>query len=931
MFNHAIIIMMENRPINGDFGIINRPGGPYPVYAPYITSLANNYSLAEAYYDLSNGGCGSITNYIGITMGDVSALDAACNSGHHCNDNLFGACTMTGQNIADRIEAAGLTWMAYMEDMDTPCELRTSNDTLYQTGHNPWIYYADIRNSTTSPRCQNHVVPAGNTGRTSNILTHDTAFLNDLNSPNPPNYMWLTPNICNDMYDYCTSNEQPCPTNSLCSCTRTDSNLQATCVGEGDTYLKALVPQIMSTQAWKANDTALFITWDEPTFDNSSQCPNWVANPPWPSDHCQIPGIWVGPMVKQHYRSSVVYQHYSFLKALEAVWNLPPLTTNDASARLMSEFFTAPSTAYQTFPKVVPSYVITIVLENQNLPNVYGSGCGSSCAYITQLADTYGLAMNYSGVGHNSLVNYLTLTSGKNYSSYNGSCLGSPNVFGCDCSPSTCHVNGTGTNLMDIIEQSGRTWKAYMEDYVGGCQYSQLTGGRIDPLGNTTEYASSHNPFVYYQDIAGWNSQTQNVTRCANIVNANPQGTGYLSMPTALLSDLNGPSPPKLMWLTPNGCNDGHDYNSTNCPVTNPVLEQNNYLQKLVPMILNSTTFRTQPSALFITWDEGRSCPGTGQTFPACTDPVATIWAGPAVGQSIRSNIVYSHYSFVTTLESIWRLTPLPLPPSISPSPMLDFFTAQGFAASAISPAPTIVGTSQNSTTIVTKLNQTNYVVSLTDNIPSGLACGSITPSSITGSGTAYLACSSGVAGNYTVKTTATSGSLVRSTNATFQFQDFNITAAPPLYFQWTWSLNSTITVTSLNHFNGNVNLTITKPANLTCGIAPSNITGFGTAILSCTTLVSGNYSVIITGRSGSVYRNASISMNFTSSETVGGRIVAIDKIGLILLYIPVIEAVLIALTTTMIAKSRLRRPIRRIRCSLQFFTCLSHVTPAIC
>jgi len=238
---------------------------------------------------------------------------------------------------------------------------------------------------------------------------------------------------------------------------------------------------------------------------------------------------------------------------------------------------------------------------------------------------------------------------------------------------------------------------------------------------------------------------------------------------------------------------------------------------------------------------------------------------------------------------------------------MLDFFTAQGFAASAISPAPTIVGTSQNSTTIVTKLNQTNYVVSLTDNIPSGLACGSITPSSITGSGTAYLACSSGVAGNYTVKTTATSGSLVRSTNATFQFQDFNITAAPPLYFQWTWSLNSTITVTSLNHFNGNVNLTITKPANLTCGIAPSNITGFGTAILSCTTLVSGNYSVIITGRSGSVYRNASISMNFTSSETIGGRIVPIDKIRLILPYIPV-AAVLIALTTTMIAKSRLRR-----------------------
>jgi hypothetical protein len=104
------------------------------------------------------------------------------------------------------------------------------------------------------------------------------------------------------------------------------------------------------------------------------------------------------------------------------------------------------------------------------------------------------------------------------------------------------------------------------------------------------------------------------------------------------------------------------------------VLEQNNYLQSLVPMILNSNTFKNKPSALYITWDEGAACPSPGQTFPTCTDPVATIWAGPTVRQGYQSSIAYSHYNFIPTLESLWNLTPLPIPASVKAPPMLDFF-----------------------------------------------------------------------------------------------------------------------------------------------------------------------------------------------------------------------------------------------------------------
>src|SRR2546427_12449722 len=83
VLSHIIIIMFENRPINGTYGIINQPGGPYPGYAPYITTLADNYSLAADYYDLSNRGCGSLTDYLAVTIADIRAVNSACIDGGH--------------------------------------------------------------------------------------------------------------------------------------------------------------------------------------------------------------------------------------------------------------------------------------------------------------------------------------------------------------------------------------------------------------------------------------------------------------------------------------------------------------------------------------------------------------------------------------------------------------------------------------------------------------------------------------------------------------------------------------------------------------------------------------------------------------------------------------------------------------------------------
>jgi acid phosphatase len=298
----------------------------------------------------------------------------------------------------------------------------------------------------------------------------------------------------------------------------------------------------------------------------------------------------------------------------------------------------APNPSTTTPSSLYFDYIVTIVLENQGINNTYGSHCSGNCAYITQLANSYGLALNYSAVGHPSLPNYLALTSGGNYDTP---------PFDRDCFPQSSGCFVSALNIVDSIDGSGRTWRAYMEDDTGGCSHTV-----------TVYYLNQHNPFVYYTDISN------NATRCSRIVNANPGASGYLALPTQLLSDLNSTSSASnYMWLTPNVCDDGHNVCA---PLNNTVSQQNQYLSQVVPKILNSTIFRTQRAALFIAWDESAT---------TRNNIVTAIWTGPAARTGFASAWPYGHYSAIKTMEVAWNLPSLTSYDSTAPA-MIQFFTA---------------------------------------------------------------------------------------------------------------------------------------------------------------------------------------------------------------------------------------------------------------
>ena len=258
--------------------------------SPYLNGLASQFALATNFRNSNDNG--SLPNYLTLTTGNGPAW-ALCNA----PPAQCSGFKPIASSVTDILETKGLTWKAYMEGMPSNCyagnsEYYSSPGGVYYPRHNPFIYLASVINSQSE--C-NRVVPAG---------TSDSSLINDLASiPTASSFMWLTPSGCNQTHD--------------CS------------AAQGDTYLSVLVPKILSSFIFRTQNAALFLTWDEGSSSN------------------HIPTILAGPAVRLGFQSDAAYEHYSMLKTIEANWNLDSLTSNDARATAMTEFFRTNPTSQQ--------------------------------------------------------------------------------------------------------------------------------------------------------------------------------------------------------------------------------------------------------------------------------------------------------------------------------------------------------------------------------------------------------------------------------------------------------------------------------------------------------------------------------------------------------------------------------------------------------
>jgi phosphatidylinositol-3-phosphatase len=324
--DRVFVIMMENTSYSD---LLN----PANSNTTFIRGLAQNYGLATNYYGVTHP---SLPNYVAAISGSNwgSNSDDVAQADHGYFDHL---------SLTDQLNSTGISWKGYMESMPSAgytgnygeCTTSTGSsdptctaggDTgsaLYVRKHNPFMLLPDVFND---PQQAANVVPL-------------TQLTTDLNSRRAPQFVWISPNICNDMH----GGAPQCPyANSP-----TDAN-QAALYRDGDNFLKTWVTAIMHSRAWTAH-SAIFVTWDEggyddsPPFgplDNSGCCDSPVlpATPANPSTAGggdlvggtlygggHVPMIVIAPDGARGVTDTTPTNHYSLLQTIELSWRLPLL------------------------------------------------------------------------------------------------------------------------------------------------------------------------------------------------------------------------------------------------------------------------------------------------------------------------------------------------------------------------------------------------------------------------------------------------------------------------------------------------------------------------------------------------------------------------------------------------------------------------------
>jgi hypothetical protein len=196
---------------------------------------------------------------------------------------------------------------------------------LYAKKHNPFVLFDDIKN---------------NPARMSHVRNY-TQLGSDLNSRHAPQFVWITPNQCNDMhggvYDTIPGHpETPCPYGD----TKDDVN-DASLKAKADAFVKGAVTTIKDSRAWTRHSAIVIVT-DENDFTGNEETGGWESavgccdspyvgkgdprvSADWPGGTYGgglIPAIVVTASGPRHFTDGTPYNHYSLLTTIENNWRL---------------------------------------------------------------------------------------------------------------------------------------------------------------------------------------------------------------------------------------------------------------------------------------------------------------------------------------------------------------------------------------------------------------------------------------------------------------------------------------------------------------------------------------------------------------------------------------------------------------------------------
>lgn len=341
-------------------------------------------------------------------------------------------------------------------------------------------------------------------------------------------------------------------------------------------------------------------------------------------------------------------------------------------------------------------HLFLIMMENQGTDAILGNTVDAP--HINQLAQRGGVALQYFGVTHPSMPNYLAMLSGDFQGIWDDCRAGSdvtcaPEEFVPDADDGTVDLLLTpeevesashkrhwfdGRNLVDQLEEAHLTWKAYMQGLpaVG----STVESAPIDVVDGVEVsralYSQRHNPFMYFTDVR-----------------KNPERLNRIVPSTQLSVDLRREdTTPNFVWLSPDNCHNMHGLPQQdaaavgipNCAASEgaraPQLRKqgsqnasqgvdhkviaigDTYVNSVVQEIMASPAWRVN-SAIVVVWDEDDfsghdGCCGSpmsqGRVLGGARAPVLVLTSQNARRRTVTRPA--NHYVMLATIQRLWSL-----------------------------------------------------------------------------------------------------------------------------------------------------------------------------------------------------------------------------------------------------------------------------------